>query len=121
LAQRGAASGGRDQAQREVLIWTSHYQAVDEMDAALLVQRVAADGAMLQHRGDQPLQVMLCLPRPTSFVPGTMRSRTCRAQVLDGDTIMVDGIHVRLPGVAAPEIGHPSQPQDEPRGPSCAS
>ena len=30
-----------------------------------------------------------------------------RAHVLDGDTITVAGIHVRLKGVAAPEVKHP--------------
>src|SRR4051794_26106306 len=29
-----------------------------------------------------------------------------RARVLDGDTITVEGIHVRLKGVAAPEVAH---------------
>jgi micrococcal nuclease len=29
-----------------------------------------------------------------------------RAKVIDGDTITVDGIHVRLKGVAAPEVAH---------------
>jgi endonuclease YncB( thermonuclease family) len=35
--------------------------------------------------------------------------------VLDGDTITIDGIHVRLKGVAAPEVAHLGQP-DEPGG-----
>ena len=30
-----------------------------------------------------------------------------RTHVLDGDTIVVGGIHVRLKGVAAPEVVHP--------------
>jgi micrococcal nuclease len=30
-----------------------------------------------------------------------------RTHVLDGDTIVVAGIHVRLKGVAAPEVVHP--------------
>lgn len=38
-----------------------------------------------------------------------------RARVLDGDTIVVDGIHVRLKGVAAPEVGHFGKP-GEPGG-----
>src|SRR4051794_4637588 len=33
-----------------------------------------------------------------------------RAHVLDGDTIVVDGIHVRLKGVAAPEVAHYANP-----------
>ena len=33
-----------------------------------------------------------------------------RAHVLDGDTIVVGGIHVRLKGVAAPEVAHYDQP-----------
>ena len=32
-----------------------------------------------------------------------------RARVLDGDTIAVGGIHVRLKGVAAPEVAHGSE------------
>ena len=38
-----------------------------------------------------------------------------RAHVLDGDTIVVDGIHVRLKGVAAPEVAHFGDP-GEPGG-----
>jgi endonuclease YncB( thermonuclease family) len=38
-----------------------------------------------------------------------------RAHVLDGDTIVVGGIHVRLKGVAAPEVAHFDKP-DEPSG-----
>ena len=33
-----------------------------------------------------------------------------RAHVLDGDTIAVSGIHVRLKGVAAPEVAHFGEP-----------
>jgi endonuclease YncB( thermonuclease family) len=39
-----------------------------------------------------------------------------RAHVLDGDTIAVGGVHVRLKGVAAPEVAHfgdPSEPGGE--------
>jgi endonuclease YncB( thermonuclease family) len=32
-----------------------------------------------------------------------------RARVIDGDTIVVGGVHVRLQGVAAPEVAHPGQ------------
>ena len=38
-----------------------------------------------------------------------------RAHVLDGDTIVVDGIPVRLKGVAAPEVAHFGDP-GEPGG-----
>jgi endonuclease YncB( thermonuclease family) len=38
-----------------------------------------------------------------------------RAHVLDGDTIVVGGIHVRLKGVAAPEVSHAGDP-GEPGG-----
>ena len=38
-----------------------------------------------------------------------------RAHVLDGDTIVVSGIHVRLKGVAAPEVAHFGDP-GEPGG-----
>ncbi len=39
-----------------------------------------------------------------------------RARVIDGDTFVVGGVHVRLQSVAAPEVAHPGQPQDEPGG-----
>jgi endonuclease YncB( thermonuclease family) len=42
-----------------------------------------------------------------------------RARVIDGATIVVGGVHVRLQGVAAPEVAHPGQPQDEPGGPEA--
>jgi endonuclease YncB( thermonuclease family) len=42
-----------------------------------------------------------------------------RARVIDGDTLVVGGVHVRLQGVAAPEVAHPGQPQDEPGGPEA--
>jgi micrococcal nuclease len=38
-----------------------------------------------------------------------------RAHVLDGDTIVVSGIHVRLKGAAAPEVVHPGS-DGEPGG-----
>ena len=38
-----------------------------------------------------------------------------RTHVVDGDTIVVGGIHVRLKGVAAPEVAHASKP-GEPGG-----
>lgn len=40
---------------------------------------------------------------------------TGRAHALDGDTIVVGGIHVRLKGVAAPEVAHAGEP-GEPAG-----
>jgi endonuclease YncB( thermonuclease family) len=33
-----------------------------------------------------------------------------RAHVLEGDTIVVSGIHVRLKGMTAPEVAHVGQP-----------
>jgi micrococcal nuclease len=42
-----------------------------------------------------------------------------RARVIDGDPIVVGGVHVRLQGVAAPEVAHPGQPDDEPGGPEA--
>jgi hypothetical protein len=33
-----------------------------------------------------------------------------RARVIDGDRIVVGGIHVRPQGVAAPKVAHPGQP-----------
>src|SRR4051794_35785065 len=49
-------------------------------------------------------------------LPATAGERlAARAHVLDGDTIVVDGIHVRLKGVAAPEVAHYDKP-GEPGG-----
>jgi hypothetical protein len=42
-----------------------------------------------------------------------------RARIIDGDTIVVGGVHVRLQGVAAPEVAHPGQAQDELGGPEA--
>jgi micrococcal nuclease len=39
--------------------------------------------------------------------------------VIDGDPIVVGGVHVRLQGVAAPEVAHLGLPQDEPGGPQA--
>ncbi len=44
-----------------------------------------------------------------------------RARVIDGDTLVVGGVHVRLQGVAAPGVAHPGQPHDEPGGMSAGS
>ena len=47
-----------------------------------------------------------------------------RASVLDGDTIAVGGVHVRLEGVAAPEVPHPGHagsPAARRPGPSWSS
>jgi micrococcal nuclease len=52
--------------------------------------------------------------------PATAAERLVgRARVIDGDTIVVDGVHVRLQGVAVPEVAHPGQPQDELGGPEA--
>jgi endonuclease YncB( thermonuclease family) len=42
-----------------------------------------------------------------------------RMHVIDGDTIVVGGVHVRLEGMAAPAVGHPGSPPDEPDGPEA--
>jgi hypothetical protein len=44
-----------------------------------------------------------------------------RAKAVDGDTLEVAGIRVRLQGVAAPEIKHPGQPKPELGGPEAAA
>ena len=49
------------------------------------------------------------------------RDPDCRARAIDGDTIVVGGIHVRLKGLDAPEIEHPGQPEPEPGGPEAAA
>jgi hypothetical protein len=41
------------------------------------------------------------------------------SRVIDGDPIVVGGGHVRLQGVPAPEVAHPSRAQDEPGGPEA--
>jgi endonuclease YncB( thermonuclease family) len=42
-------------------------------------------------------------------------------RAIDGDTIAVDGVHVRLKGVAAPELAHPGlHIAEEPGGPEAA-
>ena len=51
-----------------------------------------------------------------SLPAGAAERLAGRARVLDGDTIVVSGIHVRLKGVAAPEVAHfgkPSEPGGE--------
>ena len=45
-----------------------------------------------------------------SFPAGAGERLAGRAHVLDGDTIAVGGIHVRLKGVAAPEVAHFGEP-----------
>lgn len=45
-----------------------------------------------------------------------------RAHAIDGDTVAVAGVHVRLQGVAAPEIAHPELGiEEEPGGPEAAA
>ena len=45
-----------------------------------------------------------------------------RARVVDGDTLAVGGIRVRLEGVAAPEIAHPGLDiEEEPGGAAAAA
>ena len=54
--------------------------------------------------------------------PATAAERLVgRAKAIDGDTLEVAGIRVRLQGVAAPEIRHPGQPEPEPGGPEAAA
>jgi endonuclease YncB( thermonuclease family) len=42
-----------------------------------------------------------------------------RVRVIDGGALVVGGVHVRLQGVAAPEVAHPGQPHDELGGPEA--
>ncbi|WP_082237402.1 thermonuclease family protein [Roseovarius tolerans] len=47
-------------------------------------------------------------PRPSSYVePKTARSLKGKCWVIDGDTIVIDKVHVRLAGIDAPELNHP--------------
>ena len=49
----------------------------------------------------------LCILLALVALPAVAAERLVgRAHVIDGDTIVVDGIHVRLKGVAAPEVAH---------------
>ena len=41
------------------------------------------------------------------------------ARAIDGDTLVVGSIRVRLQGVAAPEIAHQGQAEPEPGGPAA--
>ena len=49
---------------------------------------------------------LLILMKVASDIAGRSDTLRGRAEVLDGDTISVEGVHVRLQGVAAPEIAH---------------
>ena len=51
----------------------------------------------------------------TALPAGAGERLAGRAHVFDGDTIVVSGIHVRLKGVAAPEVAHYDEP-GEPGG-----
>ena len=55
--------------------------------------------------------LLLCLALPAA----AGERLAGRAKVIDGDTITMDAIHVRLEGVAAPEVVHFGDP-GEPRG-----
>lgn len=49
----------------------------------------------------------LCILLALVALPAVAAERLVgRAHVLDGDTVVVAGIHVRLKGVAAPEVAH---------------
>jgi endonuclease YncB( thermonuclease family) len=85
--------------------------------------RPAASAAILSRM--QPV-VRLVLVLVLVLVLGLLASSSMvaerlvgRARVIDGATIVVGGVHVRLQGVAAPEVAHPGQPQDEPGGPEA--
>src|SRR4051794_40236002 len=66
----------------------------------------------IRHHG----QLVLAVPLLAVFAPAAAGERLAgRAHVLDGDTVVVDGIHVRLKGVAAPEVAHYAVP-GEPGG-----
>jgi endonuclease YncB( thermonuclease family) len=64
------------------------------------------------------LRLALILDLLTSPADATERL-VGRAHVIDGDTIVVGDVHVRLQGVAAPEVAHPGQPQAEPGAPEA--
>ena len=54
--------------------------------------------------------------------PATAAERLVgRAKAIDGDTLEVGGVRVRLQGVAAPEVALPGQPKAEPGAPEAAA
>jgi len=47
-------------------------------------------------------------PRPSSYVePKTAQRLKGKCWVIDGDTIIIDKVHIRLAGIDAPELNHP--------------
>lgn len=47
-------------------------------------------------------------PRPGTY-PGPQTARTLKGKcwVIDGDTIVIDKVHIRIAGIDAPEMNHP--------------
>lgn len=65
-----------------------------------------------------PRLVLLALLVATLPALAQPRELHGRVRVIDGDTIVVDGIHVRLQGIDAPEVAHFGKP-DDPGGPEA--
>jgi endonuclease YncB( thermonuclease family) len=66
--------------------------------------------------------ILLALALCTACVATAAETLTGRAHVLDGDTITVGGVTVRLQGVAAPELEHAGlRIEQEKGGPEAAA
>src|SRR3954451_2887454 len=62
-----------------------------------------------------PALLFAAVPASAETIHGTGRA-------IDGDTLAVGGVHVRLKGVAAPELAHPGlHIAEEPGGPAAAA
>lgn len=64
---------------------------------------VGRGGRTSQPRPREPF-VIIVNPTPAAQVPTVLRGR---CWVIDGDTIVIDKVHVRLAGIDAPELDHP--------------
>ena len=55
-----------------------------------------------------PIRVAKARPRPGTYAePQHARTLKGKAWVIDGDTIVIDKVHIRLAGIDAPELNHP--------------
>jgi endonuclease YncB( thermonuclease family) len=84
------------------------------LDQTRSLQLIARAGSIPRAERELPPRTYLMLAAWTWLplaLPATAGERLAgRAHVLDGDTIAVSAIHVRLKGVAAPEVAHFGEP-----------
>lgn len=64
---------------------------------------VGRGGWTSQRRRREPL-IIITNPIPSPQTPTVLRGR---CWVVDGDTIVIDKVHIRLAGIDAPELDHP--------------